>query len=78
MPISAAILSLGLSVVLVLIGLWVGQNVNLLPIDASANAFYRIGKAWQNLGDKVKAIAAFEKALSFKPELAKKTKLFSY
>ena len=38
MPISAAILSLGLSVVLVLIGLWVGQNVNLLPIDASANA----------------------------------------
>ena len=38
MPISAAILSLGLSVVLVLIGLWVGQNVNLLPVDASANA----------------------------------------
>jgi len=37
-PIPAAILSLGLSVVLVLIGLWVGQNVNLLPIDASANA----------------------------------------
>jgi cytochrome c oxidase subunit 2 len=29
---------LGLSVVLVLVGLWVGQNVNLLPIDASANA----------------------------------------
>ena len=38
MPIPAAILTLGLSVVLVLIGLWVGQNVNLLPIDASANA----------------------------------------
>ena len=38
MPIPAAILSVGLSVVLVLIGLWVGQNVNLLPIDASANA----------------------------------------
>jgi cytochrome c oxidase subunit 2 len=37
-PIPAAILTLGLSVVLVLIGLWVGQNVNLLPIDASANA----------------------------------------
>jgi len=37
-PITAAILTLGLSVVLVLIGLWVGQNVNLLPIDASANA----------------------------------------
>ena len=38
MPIPAAILTFGLSVVLVLIGLWVGQNVNLLPIDASANA----------------------------------------
>ena len=38
MPIPAAILTLGLSVVLVLVGLWVGQNVNLLPIDASANA----------------------------------------
>jgi heme/copper-type cytochrome/quinol oxidase subunit 2 len=37
-PIPAAILTLGLSVVLVLVGLWVGQNVNLLPIDASANA----------------------------------------
>ncbi len=38
MPIPAAILSVALSVVLVLVGLWVGQNVNLLPIDASANA----------------------------------------
>ena len=38
MPIPAAILTLGLSVVLVLVGLWVGQNVNMLPIDASANA----------------------------------------
>jgi cytochrome c oxidase subunit 2 len=37
-PIPAAILTLGLSVVLVLVGLWVGQNVNLLPIDASVNA----------------------------------------
>ncbi|MFZ6816726.1 tetratricopeptide repeat protein [Undibacterium sp. Ji22W] len=43
-------------------------------IDASANALYRIGKAWQTLGDKVKAIAAYEKALSFKPELSKKIK----
>lgn len=38
MPIPAAILTLGLSVVLVLVGLWVGQNVNLLPLDASVNA----------------------------------------
>lgn len=43
-------------------------------IDASANALYRIGKAWQNLGDKLKAIAAYEKALGFKPELSKKIK----
>jgi tetratricopeptide (TPR) repeat protein len=45
-----------------------------LVIDASANAFYRIGKAWQTLGDKVKAVAAYEKALSFRPELSKKIK----
>lgn len=45
-----------------------------LAIEANANVLYRLGKAWQSLGDKVKAIAAFEKALSFKPELAKKTK----
>lgn len=45
-----------------------------LAIEANANVLYRLGKAWQSLGDKIKAIAAFEKALSFKPELAKKTK----
>ncbi|MFA9273909.1 MAG: tetratricopeptide repeat protein [Candidatus Aquirickettsiella gammari] len=45
-----------------------------LVIDASANALYRIGKAWQTLGDKVKAVAAYEKALGFKPELSKKIK----
>lgn len=43
-------------------------------VDASANALYRIGKAWQTLGDKVKAVAAYEKALGFKPELSKKIK----
>jgi tetratricopeptide (TPR) repeat protein len=45
-----------------------------MTIDASASIFYRLGKAWQTLGDKVKALAAFEKALNFKPELPKKTK----
>ncbi|MFC0350268.1 tetratricopeptide repeat protein [Undibacterium danionis] len=45
-----------------------------MTIDASAAIFYRLGKSWQLLGDKVKALAAFEKALNFKPELPKKTK----
>lgn len=43
-------------------------------IDASAGILYRMGKAWQALGDKAKAIAAFEKALSFKPDLTKKAR----
>jgi cytochrome c oxidase subunit 2 len=38
MPIPPAILTLLLGMGLVLAGLWVGQNVNLLPIDASSNA----------------------------------------
>ncbi|MBR7801125.1 tetratricopeptide repeat protein [Undibacterium fentianense] len=45
-----------------------------IAIDANANAYYRLAKAWQQLGEKVKAIATFEKALNFKPELAKKSK----
>lgn len=38
MRIPAAILTLLIGTTLVLAGLWVGQNVNLLPVDASANA----------------------------------------
>jgi cytochrome c oxidase subunit 2 len=38
MRIPAAILTLITGMVLVLTGLWVGQNINLLPVDASANA----------------------------------------
>ena len=38
MPIPATILTLLAGMALVLAGLWVGQNVNLLPLDASANA----------------------------------------
>ena len=38
MPIPPAILTLLTGMVLVLTGLWVGQNVNLLPADASSNA----------------------------------------
>jgi cytochrome c oxidase subunit II len=38
MPIPPAILTLMMGMALVLTGLWVGQNVNLLPVDASSNA----------------------------------------
>ncbi|MEB3159184.1 MAG: cytochrome c oxidase subunit II [Synechococcus sp.] len=38
MPIPSSILTLVLGMILVLGGLWIGQNVNLLPVDASANA----------------------------------------
>ena len=38
MPIPPAILTLLLGMALVLTGLWVGQNVSLLPLDASSNA----------------------------------------
>jgi len=38
MPIPPAILTLLLGMALVLTGLWVGQNINLLPVDASSNA----------------------------------------
>jgi cytochrome c oxidase subunit 2 len=37
-PIPSSILTLVLGMILVLGGLWIGQNVNLLPADASANA----------------------------------------
>ncbi|MCT0231446.1 cytochrome c oxidase subunit II [Synechococcus sp. CS-1324] len=38
MPIPSAIVTLVLGMILVLSGLWVGQNVNLLPAAASTNA----------------------------------------
>ena len=38
MPIPPAILTLLLGMALVLTGLWVGQNISLLPVDASSNA----------------------------------------
>ncbi|TCD56272.1 cytochrome c oxidase subunit II [Synechococcus sp. BS55D] len=38
MPIPPSIITLVLGMILVLGGLWIGQNVNLLPVDASANA----------------------------------------
>ncbi len=38
MAIPSSLVTLLLGMALVLIGLWVGQNVNLLPLDASSNA----------------------------------------
>ncbi|MFL0780561.1 MAG: cytochrome C oxidase subunit II, partial [Prochlorococcus sp.] len=38
MQIPSAILTLVLGMALMLVGLWIGQNVNFLPLDASANA----------------------------------------
>ena len=38
MPIPSSIITLVLGMILVLGGLWIGQNINLLPLDASANA----------------------------------------
>ena len=38
MQIPSAILTLVIGMALALGGLWIGQNINLLPIDASANA----------------------------------------
>lgn len=45
-----------------------------LNIDASGAVFYRLGKAWQAVDDKAKAISFFEKALAFTPGLGKKTR----
>ena len=38
MAIPSSLVTLILGMALVLVGLWVGQNVNLLPVDASSNA----------------------------------------
>ncbi|MFO8237594.1 MAG: cytochrome c oxidase subunit II [Prochlorococcaceae cyanobacterium] len=38
MRLSPRVITLFIGIVLVLTGLWVGQNVNLLPVDASQNA----------------------------------------
>jgi len=45
-----------------------------LSIDATAAVLYRLGKTWQALGDKTKAIASFEKALAFTPLLSPKAR----
>jgi tetratricopeptide (TPR) repeat protein len=45
-----------------------------LSMEVTGAAFYRLGKTWQALGDKAKAVSFFEKALAFTPELGKKTR----
>jgi tetratricopeptide (TPR) repeat protein len=45
-----------------------------LAITAKPHMYYRIGQSWQALGEKAKASAMFEKALSFKTGLSKKMK----
>jgi tetratricopeptide (TPR) repeat protein len=45
-----------------------------LSIDVTGAAFYRLGKTWQALGDKPKAISFYEKALAFTPALGTKTR----
>lgn len=43
-----------------------------LTIKVTAPMHFRIGQSWQALNDKMKAIAAYERSLSVKPELGKK------
>ncbi len=38
MPKPSAILIIGIVIALLIGGTWVGQNINLLPVDASSNA----------------------------------------
>ena len=38
MQIPSAIVTLVIGMILVLAGIWIGHNFNLLPVDASANA----------------------------------------
>lgn len=45
-----------------------------LNMEVTGAAFYRLGKTWQALGDKAKAISFFEKALAFTPALGTKTR----
>lgn len=43
-----------------------------LVVQAQAITYYRLGQSLQAVGDKGRAIAAYEKALAFKPALGKK------
>ncbi len=45
-----------------------------LSMEVTGAVFYRLGKTWQALGDKTKAVAFFEKAWAFTPALSAKTR----
>ncbi|MFZ6842992.1 tetratricopeptide repeat protein [Undibacterium sp. RuTC16W] len=45
-----------------------------LAVETHAHTYYRMAQCWQAISDKVKAIASFEKALNFKPQLQKRMK----
>ncbi len=45
-----------------------------LSLEVASGTYYRLGKAWQALTDKTKALAFYEKALAALPELAQETK----
>jgi len=46
-----------------------------LQINATAAVHYRLGQTWQALGDRTKAVSAFEQALVFKPALSEKARI---
>lgn len=56
-----------------------GKHADALPlleralsVDAAAHIHYRLGQSLQAVNDKARAVAAYEKALGFKPALSKK------
>lgn len=52
----------------------IAQFEKSLTLEATAYTHYRIAQALQSLNDKVKAISAYEKALTFMPSLGKNEK----
>ena len=50
----------------------IAQFEKALLINPTAPMHFRIGQCWQALTDKTKAIAAYERALAFRPELGRK------
>ena len=50
----------------------IAQFEKALVINATAPMHFRIGQCWQALNDNNKAIAAYERALAFRPELGRK------
>ncbi|GGD01456.1 tetratricopeptide repeat protein [Undibacterium terreum] len=45
-----------------------------IAVEGRAHIYYRLGQCYQAVNDKSKAVSAYEKALSVKPELRKKMK----